>query len=145
MISSHHQPYRNSHSKPNKQLQGSGLCWVEWKELWCATELIIGSGHKKHPKSKVNNHIFTENSMVKQHCGIQSLLARISIHLCLLNYHYSLKRELLEFMATRYCFCDEYLLWVSPYVSSTIVRLFVHLLLKTEIETWHLNASRRFA
>ena len=47
--------------------------------------------------------------MIKQHCGIQSLLARVSIHLWLLNYHYSLKRELLEFMATHYCFCDEYL------------------------------------
>ena len=52
--------------------------------------------------------------MVKHHCGIQSFgeafLATVSMHLCLLSYHYRLKIELLEFIATHYCFFDEYLL-----------------------------------
>lgn len=129
-IAPHHQHYINSDSKPNKQLPGSGLCWVKWKELWCATKLNHRLCSQGTPKILGKQLYVYRNSMVKQHCGIQSFgeafLATVSIHLSLLSYHYSLKRELLEFMATHYCFCDEYLLWVSPYVSSAIVRLFVH-------------------
>lgn len=54
--------------------------------------------------------------MVRQHHRIQGFgealqfpeETRVSIHLPLLNFHCSLKRELLEFMTTRHCLCDEY-------------------------------------